>query len=49
MKILFDTIIGETDVVVVRDWMRGRLSCSLEEWNWIKFVLDYADDSQLPF
>ena len=41
---MFDTILGEEDAAVVLEWMRGRLTCSLEEWNWCRFVLDMDDE-----
>jgi len=44
-----DTIIGDIDPSAVLIWLRGRKSCSIEEWNWCRFVLDVIDDSELPF
>jgi len=48
---MFNTIIGEEDREAVLLWMRGRISCSFDEWNWCQFILHpiEEDDSELPF
>jgi hypothetical protein len=47
--ILLDTIIGKTDTVAVREWLRGRLVCSYEEWRWAQFVLHPEGEDELLF
>jgi hypothetical protein len=45
----FESIISETDPAVLREWMVGRVDCSLDEWLWIMFILYPEEDDQLPF
>ena len=43
--VLTPTIIGETNPEKVIEWLRGRLSCSKEEWDWCQKVLHPPDES----
>ena len=44
-----ETIVGEYDPAVLMQFLRGRVECSLDEWEWCMEILHPPDDSELPF
>ena len=42
-------IAGEKDPAILRDWLVGRVECSLDEWEWVMYILYPEEDDQLPF
>jgi hypothetical protein len=43
------SILGETDPDVLREWLRGRVESSTDEWDWVMSVLHDEDLGMINF
>jgi hypothetical protein len=49
MFVFEDTIVGEKDPAVCLLFLRGRVECSLDEWEWCMEILHPPDEEdELP-